>query len=116
MRARVAAERHFRAFARRAVNLPATLAIPPDGQKPARLVDLGLGGACVEIRAPLSVGHAVTIEVNAPNLWDPLIVPAKVAWVQPGASGTTFAVLAFDHAGKAALPALVELLAAYRYE
>ncbi|HEX3597211.1 MAG TPA: PilZ domain-containing protein [Polyangiaceae bacterium] len=116
MRAIVAAERHFRAFARRAVNLPATLAIPPDGQKPAKLVDLGLGGAAVEVKATLRVGFAVTVEVTAPNLWDPLIVPAKVAWVRPGTAGTTLAGLAFDHAGKAALPALVELLAAYRYE
>jgi hypothetical protein len=112
----MAAPLHFRAFARRVVNLPATLAIPPDGQKPARLVDLGLGGACVEVRALLRVGFAVSIEVTAPNLWDPLIVPAKVAWVRPAASGVTLAGLAFDHAGKAALPALVELLAAYRYE
>ena len=119
-RSKMAAEKHFRAFARRVVNLPATLVIPPDGQKPARLVDLGLGGACVEVRAPLRVGFAVTVEVTAPNLWDPLIVPAKVAWVRPatvaGATAVTLAGLAFDHAGKAALPALVELLAAYRYE
>jgi len=112
----MAAPLHFRAFARRVVNLPATLTIPPDGQKAARLVDLGLGGACVEVRAPLRVGFTVTVEVTAPNLWDPLIVPAKVAWTRPASWGITLAGLAFDHAGKAALPALVELLAAYRYE
>jgi hypothetical protein len=114
----VAAERHFRAFARRAVNLPAIVATQAEGPKPARLVDLGLGGACVELRprTPVSVGAPVTVEVTAPNLWDPLIVPAKIAWVRPGVSGAVLAGLAFDHAGKSALPALVELLAAYRYE
>ena len=112
----MAAERHFRAFARRAVNLPATLGTLADGPRPARLVDLGLGGACVELRAPLKIGLAVTLEVTAPNLWDPLIVPAKVAWSRSGADGATLAGVAFDHAGKSALPALVELLAAYRYE
>jgi PilZ domain len=112
----VAAERHFRAFARRAINLPATIGTLADGPRPARLIDLGLGGACVEVRAALKVGFAVTLEVTAPNLWDPLIVPAKVAWVHPGAQGVTRAGVAFDHAGKAALPALVELLASYRYE
>jgi PilZ domain len=111
----VAAERHFRAFSRRAINLPATLGTLADGPCPARLVDLGLGGACVEVRAPLKVGFAVTLEVTAPNLWDPLIVPAKVAWVRPG-SGATRVGVVFDHAGRAALPALVELLASYRYE
>ena len=112
----MAAERHFRAFARRAVNLPATVATEPDGPKPARLVDLGLGGACVEVRTPLRIGLSVTVEVTAPNLWDPLIVPAKVTCIRSSAPGASLVGLAFDHAGKAALPALVELLAAYRYE
>jgi hypothetical protein len=112
----VASERHFRAFARRAVNLPALVATEPDGPKPARLIDLGLGGACVEVRTALQVGHSVTVEVTAPNLWDPLIVPARVAWLRSSGPGASLAGLAFDHAGKAALPALVELLAAYRYE
>jgi Tfp pilus assembly protein PilZ len=79
-------------------------------------VDLGLGGACVEVRSPLRIGLSVTVEVTAPNLWDPLIVPAKVAWIRSSAPGASLVGLAFDHAGKAALPALVELLAAYRYE
>lgn len=112
----MAAEPHFRAFARRAVALPATLGIPPAGPAVARLHNLGLGGACVEVEAPLAVGATVTLEVTAPNLWDPLVVPATVAWTRAVRPRVTLAGLVFRHAERTALPALVELLAAYRYE
>ena len=112
----MAAKRHFRAFARRAVSLPAMVAMEASGQRPARLVNLGLGGACIEVPSPIAVGAAVTLEVAAPNLWDPLVVPATVAWVRPTDAGPTVAGLAFHHTKKSALPALVELLVAYRFE
>lgn len=112
----MAAERHFRAFVRRAVSLAATVTTEEAGSRPARLMNLGLGGACIEVPGPLAVGSAVTLEVTAPNLWDPLIVPAKVAWVRLTDAGPAQAGLVFDHARKVALPALVELLVAYRFE
>lgn len=105
---------HFRASARRTVNLPVTLATRA-ARSPARLLNLGLGGACIEASHPLAVGDAVTLEVTTPNLWDPLVVPSVVAWTAAADTGTR-AGLAFDHAGKSALPALVELLSAYRFE
>jgi len=109
-------ERHFRAFARRAVSLPATLTAGSAPPAAARLVNLGLGGASVETAAPLSIGAQVTLEVAAPNLWDPLFVPAIVTWTAGQDAGVTRAGLAFRHAERTALPALVELLAANRYE
>jgi Tfp pilus assembly protein PilZ len=112
----MAPERHFRASPRRSVSLPATVATQADGPKPARVLNLGLGGACVELPTPLDLGAAVTLRVSAPNLWDPLIVPARVAWVRAAAGGKTEAGFAFDHSEKAALPALMELLVAYRFE
>jgi PilZ domain len=116
----MAAPQHFRAFARRAINLPATVASQAHGPRPARLINLGLGGACIEVSAvpPIAPGNVVTVEVSAPNLWDPLVVPGAVAWVRHVAPGSVLVGIAFDHArkGKAALPALVELLVAYRYE
>ncbi len=116
----MAAPRHFRAFARRVINLPVTIATQAQGPRPARLVNLGLGGACIEVPAAPSfgAGHLVTLEVTAPNLWDPLVVPATVAWVRLAPAGNQIAGLAFNHAtkGVAALPALVELLLAFRYE
>ncbi len=109
-------ERHFRAFARRAVNLPATVTAGQAAARPARLVNLGLGGACIEATERLPVGSAVTLQVTAPNLWDPLVVPATVAWLGKGSPGRVPTGLKFGHAETGALPALVELLVAYRYE
>jgi hypothetical protein len=58
----------------------------------------------------------VTLEVNAPNLWDPLVVVAKVAWVRANGR-SVLAGLAFDHTARAAaLTSLVELLGAHGYE
>lgn len=108
------AERHFRAFARRAVSLPVTISTE-GGAHPARLVNLGLGGACVAVSEKTEPGRTVTLEVHAPNLWDPLVVVAKVAWVQTKGRAS-LAGLAFDHSERAGLPSLVELLGAYGYE
>ena len=110
-------ERSFRAFARRAVALPATVTAPPAGAgpRPARLVELGLGGARVETDGALEPGGTITLEVSAPSLWDPLVVPARVAWVREAGPGSVIAGLTFEHPGTAALPALVELLAASRF-
>jgi hypothetical protein len=112
----VPSERHFRAFARRVVNLPATLRTPSTDRAPARLVNLGLGGACVEASVTLAIGHSVTLEVVAPNLWDPLVVPAQITWVKKRSKEAVLAGLAFRQPEQTALPALVELLSAYRYE
>ena len=108
------AERHFRAFARRALALPVTIAAEGNA-RPARLVNLGLGGACVAVSERTEPGRVVTLEVHAPNLWDPLVVVAKVAWVKAGGR-STHAGLAFDHSDGVALSSLVELLGAYGYE
>ena len=72
------AERHFRAFARRAVTLPVTISTEGGSARSAKLVNLGLGGACVAVSDKTEPGRVVTLEVNAPNLWDPLVVVAKV--------------------------------------
>jgi Tfp pilus assembly protein PilZ len=49
----------------------------------ARLVDLGLEGACVELSIPVEVGDPVLLSVDLPGLWDPLSLPAVVAWTAP---------------------------------
>lgn len=104
-------ERHFRAFGRRAVNLSASIATA-DGSRPARLLNVGLGGACVEIEdiRALSVGSEVTLELTASNLWDPLSVAGRIAWIHMAGPGAGRAGLTFRHAGGQALPALVELM------
>ena len=109
------AERHFRAFARRAVTLPVTISTEGGSTRPAKLVNLGLGGACVAVSEKTEPGRVVTLEVNAPNLWDPLVVVAKIAWVRTNGR-SMLAGLAFDHSARVALPSLVELLGAHGYE
>ncbi len=102
------------------MNLRATasVAVQPAGieSRPVRLKNLGLGGACIELGTALDVGALITLEVTAPNLWDPLVVPARVVWVRWEGAERLVAGLAFEHARPSALPALVELLVAYRYE
>jgi hypothetical protein len=110
------AERHFRAFARRAATLPVTISTESAGVRAGRLVNLGLGGACVAMSEPTQPGRVVTLEVHAPNLWDPLVVVATVAWVRRAGPRSILAGLAFDHTSPSALPSLVELLGAYGYE
>jgi Tfp pilus assembly protein PilZ len=110
------AERHFRAFARRAVDLPAVVTTASGSVRPARLVDLGLGGARIEVAAAVDVGSPVRLQVTAPNLWDPLVVTAKVAWCQSTAPALSVVGLAFTHEEDAALSSLVELLFAQRAE
>jgi hypothetical protein len=78
---------HFRAHARHRVDLDGRLRLGDGSSYAVRLRDMGLGGACVELveaMAPgvLDVEGPVSLEVTAPILWDPLIVPGKAAWLR----------------------------------
>jgi PilZ domain len=77
---------HFRAHARHRVDLEGRLRTGESVSLGVRLRDLGLGGACVElvdVTAPaLDVEGPIALEVTAPSLWDPLILPGKVAWMR----------------------------------
>lgn len=128
----MAARDHFRAHARRRVDLDATLR-GRDGafSHAARVRDLGLGGACVEIgeggaaallgeaRAAIGVERevSITLEVMAPTLWDPLLLGGRIAWVRRGAAGRpTRAGVRFEHREPASLFALFQLLGAHVYD
>jgi hypothetical protein len=130
---------HFRAHARRRVDLDAILR----GQNvafshTATIRDLGLGGASLELadnasaiadisatargeaRAPL-IGvereALVVLEVIAPSLWDPLAIAGKIAWLRRGLQGRPWrAGVRFDHREPAALNALFQLLGAHMYD
>jgi hypothetical protein len=125
---------HFRAHARRRVDLGATLR---DRQttdpQPVRVRDLGLGGACVELAearpsdAPwpsstprpgaVELDAAVSLEVTAPTLWDPLPLRGTIAWIRRGSAGKpTRAGVRFEHHDAAALYALGQLLAAPTFD
>ena len=130
----MAARDHFRAHARRRVDLDATLrARDAEFSHTARVRDLGLGGACLEIGDPTGAAAllpgesrpavgverdaTVTLEVMAPTLWDPLLLGGRVAWVRRGATGRpTRAGIRFEHRDPASLFALFQLLGAHVYD
>lgn len=130
----MAARDHFRAHARRRVDLDATVR-GRDGafSHEARVRDLGLGGACLEIgdatgAAALLSGEprpvvgvereaSITLEVMAPTLWDPLRLGGRIAWVRRGIAGRpTRAGVRFEHREPASLFALFQLLGAHVYD
>jgi hypothetical protein len=116
----MAARDHFRAHARRRVDLDATLRAK-DGAfaHEARVRDLGLGGACVELPDAGGVEREapVVLEVMAPTLWDPLLLGGRIAWVRRGERARPLrAGVRFEHRDSAALYALFQLLGAQVYD
>lgn len=125
---------HYRAHARRRVDLDATLRGREGGfSRVARVRDLGLGGVCLEIGEPtgsesllggdargaagIEREAAVTVEVMAPTLWDPLLLGGRIAWVRRGVAGRpTRAGVRFEHRDPASLFALFQLLGAHVYD
>lgn len=102
---------HFRALARHAVRLQGVLA-GDDGrwQRPAELVDLGLGGArLVVAREDVGVGAPVRLSVESPERWDPLEIDAKVVWARERDAKVELGVR-FEKPNANTMRALLELL------
>jgi hypothetical protein len=106
---------HFRAFARRPVGLSAVVS-RGDGswERPARLLDLGLGGACMEMLEAVPNGTELALAVEAPHLWDPLFLEAQVVWMRP-VDGAARVGVRFHHSSGRTLRTLTELLEAEAY-
>ncbi len=116
---------HFRAHGRGNVNLPASLR---DENRTileeARIRNLGLGGACVELpqfspveAALLRVDGALILEVMAPSLWDPLLLRGRVAWCRKAVPDRPArAGVRFEHPDQGSLFALFQLLGAQRFD
>ena len=106
---------HFRAFARRPVGLSAIVS-HGDGtwKRPARLLDLGLGGACVEMLEAVPSGTALSLSVEAPHLWDPLFLEGEVVWLRT-LEGAARLGVRFHHRSGRTLRTLTELLEAEAY-
>lgn len=102
----------FRAHDRRSVRLGAALRDPRMGWvREARVVDLHLFGAGLEMAEPPEVGMVVLIELSAPTLWDPLRLPATVVWSRPGlAKAPARLGVRFDHALPEPLLPLFDLI------
>ena len=109
---------HFRAHVRRPVRLKATLSHPRAGwERDAEVFDIGLGGACLTASEPLSPGERVSVAFVAPSLWDPLLIPARIAWYRPARGlEPARAGVAFDHVGPEAVLALFELVGTLAFE
>jgi hypothetical protein len=81
----------FRAHARKAVRLAAVLSHRERGwQRDVIVFDLGLGGACVEAADALGVGDRVQVAFVTAERWDPLQIPARVAWTSASRAGIAF--------------------------
>ena len=116
---------HFRAHGRKAVNLAASLCDELRSfEEEARIKNLGLGGACVELGARSTaephVGRPdalVLLEVIAPSLWDPLILRGRVAWTRRAAPQQPMRVgLRFEHREQGSLFALFQLLGTQAFD
>lgn len=106
---------HFRAHGRREVDLPATLRHRAGSwRKRARVVNLSLGGACLETSELVEPGIRITIEILVPTLWDPLVLEGRVVWVRHVAEVARMGV-EIEHRGGGPLLALLELLGAHVY-
>jgi hypothetical protein len=103
---------HFRAYPRRTVRLRAVVAQKDTGwRKDAHVHDLSLGGTSLTLSDPLRVGDRVTVSFLAPSLWDPLALPARVAWVRHAPPPESMAAgLAFEPTDPASVFALFELV------
>jgi hypothetical protein len=87
-----------------------------DDRPRIRIVNLSLGGACIEVVEPIALGTPLTLEILAPTLWDPLVLRGKVVWSRGDRGSTPRAGLSFEHADAARAYALFELLGAHDYD
>jgi Tfp pilus assembly protein PilZ len=107
---------HFRSIARRPVSLRAHVTSDTGAAGiAASVVNLGLGGACLETHEAFAEGQRVCIQLFAPNLWDPLLLDAQVAWQQPTGAANRVG-LRFEHYSGSMLLALVDLIASNAYQ
>ena len=114
-------EATFRAHARRALHLRATLRrVDSAWQSDGTVLNVGVGGACVALARSPSVGSVVTITFAAPSFYarsespteEPFSLRAHVRWHRAAtASEPARAGVAFEHTNPHDLVALVDFLA-----
>src|SRR4051812_3779520 len=116
-----AAPAHFRALSRQSVSLPGALRASDSHltwNRDVRIVDLGLGGACVEASDSAATGTHVELVIDTPHLWDPLTLSGAVVWSRslpdPEGSGAMIGVR-FDHSSGSVVRTLAELLEAQAF-
>jgi hypothetical protein len=80
-----------------------------------RVVNLSLGGACIECAHEVTLGVSLELEIVAPTLWDPLVLKGRVVWSRAD-KALHRAGLAFESGDPARAFALFELLSAHDYD
>jgi len=109
---------HFRALYRQTVSLPGALRATDahiTWNRDVRIVDLGLGGACVEASDGAPSGTSVELVIDTPHLWDPLSLSGAVVWsrkLTDPEGGATMIGVRFEHASGSIVRTLTELLEA----
>jgi hypothetical protein len=81
-----------------------------------RIVNLSLGGACIEASEAVTLGASLELEIVAPTLWDPLVLKGRVVWSRTEKGSPHRAGLAFEAGDPARAFALFELLSAHDYD
>ncbi len=79
-------------------------------------MNLGLGGACVEVSEAPEVASTVQLSVSSATLWDPLVLNGEVAWNQKRPDEAARMGIRFEHGAEPRLNALVELLGAEGFD
>jgi Tfp pilus assembly protein PilZ len=106
---------HFRAQSRKPVSLLGALrpaAVDVIWNREARVIDLGLGGACVETSDSIPTGTAIELVIDTPHLWEPLTLSGSVAWSTPLEEGGARIGLRFHHSHGGSVRKLTEFLEA----
>lgn len=80
---------HFRAWSRRRADAQVLVRMARSERR-ARLINIGLGGACVLLDTPVTVGEIIEVVLQVPNRWDPLVMPSRVAWTKGARAGVAF--------------------------
>jgi PilZ domain-containing protein len=116
----------FRAHCRRAVRLHALASHASGWERYVLVQNVSIGGACIAVDEPLEPGDSMSLSVSGPTLWDPLLLLARIAWVETSASlrrreelsqssgeraSARHAGLAFEHRSRDAICAWYELIA-----
>ena len=112
------AEAHFRLHGRRPVAIHAQVSHTTAGwARSLRVVDLALGGACLEMMDDVAVGDGLKVSFITPDRWDPLVLDAKVAWIDVGKDGAVKrGGVAFAHDDPERAVALLLLIGSYAFD
>jgi len=108
---------HFRAHERRFVQIHASL-WHPDGTEPmpVKVLNVGLGGAGIACQSVLRQEDRVLLTLLSQTLVDPLVLAARVAWVQgPARPAWLYAGLDFETPDRSVLLTLFHLIGALTY-